>query len=156
MLFQQTDQDAGEPVWDGTQTSWVKEEINLIDFIGQTIQLRFRLVSDNFVTGDGFYFDDFQVNTIGGGVGILEKEISVGQNMPNPATTYTYIPHTIKGNEAKLLVFDAYGKLIKSQDINAETKQTYLSTDGWASGIYYYQVMNSSHKSNTQRFVVVN
>ena len=33
---------------------WVEEEIDMTEFLGDSIQLRFQLVSDNFVTGDGF------------------------------------------------------------------------------------------------------
>jgi hypothetical protein len=50
----------GQPVWDGTR-SWVQEEILLGEYTGKTIYLRFRLVSDGSVTGDGFYFDDFKL-----------------------------------------------------------------------------------------------
>ena len=51
----------GEPVYEGTQADWVLEEINLSDYIGQTIQVRFQLRSDGWVNQDGFYFDDFTI-----------------------------------------------------------------------------------------------
>jgi hypothetical protein len=54
-----------EPLYDGVQSTWVKESMSLNDFIGETIQLRFHLVSDGFVRGDGFNFDDLKVLTIG-------------------------------------------------------------------------------------------
>ena len=55
------DQDEGMPLYDGVQNTWVEEEIDMTEFLGDSIQLRFQLVSDNFVTGDGFYFDDFKL-----------------------------------------------------------------------------------------------
>jgi PKD repeat protein len=51
----------GQPVYEGTQTSWVLEEINLSDYLGQQIKVRFQLRSDGGTTADGFYFDDFKV-----------------------------------------------------------------------------------------------
>ncbi len=51
----------GDPVYEGTQQSWVLEEINLSDYLGQQIRVRFQLRSDVEVTADGFYFDDFKV-----------------------------------------------------------------------------------------------
>lgn len=51
-----------QPVYDGTQKEWVKEAINLKDFIGKKIKVRFVLKSDNYTNYDGFYFDDFKVN----------------------------------------------------------------------------------------------
>jgi hypothetical protein len=57
-------QDEGQPVWDGNVLSWVTERIDLNDFIGQRIKLKFRLVSDPFVVFDGFYFDDFAFHSL--------------------------------------------------------------------------------------------
>ena len=50
-----------QPVYEGVQSNWVLEEINLSDYIGQVIKVRFKLGSDNGTTGDGFYFDDFKI-----------------------------------------------------------------------------------------------
>jgi PKD repeat protein len=51
----------GQPVYEGTQSSWVLEEINLSDYLGQQIKVRFQLKSDGGTTGDGYYFDDFKL-----------------------------------------------------------------------------------------------
>ena len=51
----------GQPVYEGIQSSWVLEEINLNDYLGQQIKVRFQLKSDGGTTADGFYFDDFKV-----------------------------------------------------------------------------------------------
>jgi hypothetical protein len=39
----------------------VLEEVNLSDYLGQQIKVRFQLRSDGGTTADGFYFDDFKV-----------------------------------------------------------------------------------------------
>ena len=51
----------GEPLYDGTQTNWVKEEISLSSYISNQFKVRFRLRSDGFVTKDGWYVDDIGV-----------------------------------------------------------------------------------------------
>ena len=56
----------GEPLYDGFQTSWVKEEINLSDYLGMSILVRFNIVADQGVREDGYYFDDFKINVITG------------------------------------------------------------------------------------------
>jgi len=53
-----------QPVYDGNQKEWVREEINLKDYLGEDILLRFRLVTDQYTTKDGFYFDRLRVTTI--------------------------------------------------------------------------------------------
>ncbi|MFN5785508.1 MAG: M14 family zinc carboxypeptidase [Flavobacteriia bacterium] len=50
-----------EPVYEGVQSGWVLDEINLSDYLGQVIKVRFIFESDGGQTGDGFYFDDFKV-----------------------------------------------------------------------------------------------
>jgi PKD repeat protein len=50
-----------QPVWEGTQSTWVQEEIQLSDYLGQIIKVRFQLKSDGGTRKDGFYFDDFSI-----------------------------------------------------------------------------------------------
>jgi PKD repeat protein len=54
-------QPVDKPLYEGTMTNWVLEEINLSEYLGQSIKVRFQLRSDGGTTADGFYFDDFQV-----------------------------------------------------------------------------------------------
>lgn len=50
-----------QPVYEGVQSNWVLEEINLSDYLGQTVKFRFKLGSDGGTVADGYYFDDFEV-----------------------------------------------------------------------------------------------
>jgi carboxypeptidase T len=50
-----------QPVYEGTQSAWVLEEISLSDYLGEVIKVRFQLRSDGGVNQDGFYFDDFKI-----------------------------------------------------------------------------------------------
>jgi len=50
-----------QPIYDGTMSTWVLEEINLSDYLGQIIKVRFQLKSDGGTRKDGFYFDDFNI-----------------------------------------------------------------------------------------------
>lgn len=52
-----------QPLYDGTK-DWIAEEIDLSQFIGKQIQVRFALRSDAGVNKDGFYFDDFKISTL--------------------------------------------------------------------------------------------
>lgn len=58
------DQQLDEPLWDGSNPVWVKEIIDLNDFIGKKINIRFKLVSNAEFTADGFYFDDMVLETL--------------------------------------------------------------------------------------------
>ncbi len=50
-----------QPVYEGVQSAWVLEEINLSDYLGQQIKMRFQLRADGGTNADGFYFDDFKI-----------------------------------------------------------------------------------------------
>lgn len=77
-------QDPGKPVYDGSQLTWVEENIDLTPYLGHTIKLRYTLVSDGNVTGDGFYFDDVSVITVGAPAG---HAISGLVSYPNTGNT---------------------------------------------------------------------
>ena len=57
-------QPKGRFVYDGKQTEWVKESIDLATFEGfGEVFIRFVLRSDDYTEEDGFYFDDLQLLT---------------------------------------------------------------------------------------------
>lgn len=51
----------GQPLYDGTQTNWVQEEINLTGLTSTQSKLRFELKTDGSVTKDGWYVDDISI-----------------------------------------------------------------------------------------------
>jgi len=50
-----------DPLYDGIQDEWVRERMDLSDYLGEELYLRLRLVSDGAVETDGFYIDDVKV-----------------------------------------------------------------------------------------------
>ncbi|MGB9665598.1 MAG: M28 family peptidase, partial [Ignavibacteria bacterium] len=56
-------QPRNEPLYDGTQSTWVHEKMSLSNFIGQTIKLRFLLRSDGSIQNDGWYVDNIKIST---------------------------------------------------------------------------------------------
>ena len=61
-------QTTGEPGYDGFQSSWVKEQMDLSQFSGAAqLFLRFRLRSDVSVEEDGWYVDDISISAYGSG-----------------------------------------------------------------------------------------
>lgn len=41
--------------------TWITESASLLPYVGQSVKLRFRITTDNSVTADGIYLDDFSV-----------------------------------------------------------------------------------------------
>ena len=54
-------QPGGEPLYDGTRSSWVQEEINLENYLSSQVKLKFELKSDGSIHKDGWYVDDIGI-----------------------------------------------------------------------------------------------
>lgn len=50
-----------EPLYDGTKSVWVKEEISLSSYISSQVKIRFELKSDGYIEKDGWYVDDIKI-----------------------------------------------------------------------------------------------
>lgn len=105
------------PVYNGFQTTWVNEEIDLSDYAGQTIKARFRLETDQGSNFDGFYFDDFKVNLLQNTVlATINSVVSQFGIYPNPTNSVLNI-YTIKNNY-KIQIFNLQGQLLLSKENN--------------------------------------
>lgn len=72
----------GEPLYDGTQLTWVHESIDISDYINQNIRLRFLFKSDGYITEDGWYVDNIKITTFSAGCTFqLTVNIASGWNM---------------------------------------------------------------------------
>ncbi len=56
-------QPSGQPLYNGTQTSWTNEMIDLSAYMGKNVMFRFLFKSDNSVVRDGFFIDDIKLLT---------------------------------------------------------------------------------------------
>jgi carboxypeptidase T len=57
---------AGQPVYSDKQLDWVTETIDLSNYMGQNVLIRFHLYSSSWgtTTADGFYFDDIGIVSV--------------------------------------------------------------------------------------------
>ena len=142
-------QPTGEPLYDGTQNSWVLEEINLSDYLGQTILVRFQLVSDNAQRRDGFYFDDLKINivedTVLGTDDVLDSQFSL---YPNPVKDILNINTALTNYSIE--VYSLQGQLIARNERNNGSQ--IFDYSGYASGVYLMR-LTSEGASKTFKIV---
>ena len=130
-------QDEGQPLYDGAQSDWIREEINLNDFLGESIYLQFKLISDQYVERDGIYIDDIEV------VGI--PTVSVGIDA-QPMRTYTVYPNPSTGafqlkgleTDASWSVTDAIGRVVSNGLSSSRSNIVDLSNQ--SNGVYFLTV----------------
>jgi len=74
---------------------------------------------------------------------------------PNPASDLVSITYPEDFDRGSLQVRDALGRIIYSDDLNAETTQSQLNVSGWQPGVYQVSLMDVSSWSIINRRLVV-
>src|SRR5690606_4994938 len=109
-----------QPIYDGEQLEWVQEEIDLSDYMGQDIYLRFSMISDGAYNYDGFYFDDLKI------ISLVEDIVAVEHlnpsdftmtTIPNPASDFVRLEFSHQLENGILSVHNALGGLMFQQNI---------------------------------------
>ncbi|HAQ70060.1 M14 family zinc carboxypeptidase [Salibacteraceae bacterium] len=145
-------QDQGQPLWDGFQSNWVMEEVSLNDYLGQQIKIKFRMVTDPFVSYDGFYFDDLEIvsfedttNTIG-----LKENTDIEWTVfPNPANDVLHIKAP-RSERLTFAVYDLSGRMVEQGLVGDGN----IVTTSWNQGSYVLQLRSDS-RSETHRIVMI-
>ena len=125
-----SNQATGEPLYDGFQSNWVKEEINLSDYLGQNIMARFTIIADGGVREDGFYFDDFEINVVYGPQGLeefTENGLYISQNIPNPSVQFTLVLPTMPDQSINSVAYthtDIDNPVVNSNELSVPQSTT--------------------------------
>ena len=142
-------QPTGEPLYDGVENNWVLEEIDLSDYLGETILARFQFRSDGGQRADGFYFDDLKVNIVEeGSLGIADNFSSQFNIHPNPVRNLLNIDTVL--NTYNIEVYNLQGQLITRSTANSGSKT--IDYSGYTSGIYLMR-LTSETASHTFKIV---
>jgi carboxypeptidase T len=131
-------QDAGNPLYDGQQLSWVKEEIDLSDYLGQNIKLRFKIVSDDNTTADGFYFDDIKVSILNN-TSDLNESLTTGSItvFPNPCQSVLTVVNNTSTNIFPIRIYNILGTCVTTiESSNCSQSQATIPVDGLPAGVY--------------------
>lgn len=117
--------------------------------------------TDNWVTEDGFYFDDFQVLVVNGpntGIeGPAPGKPIVSEPVPNPATdrvTFLFGENESLTN-TQFEIYDLSGKTVFSETIIPGTRTRQISVENWEPGVYFYQVKGTSVSSETKKLIIL-
>jgi hypothetical protein len=163
-------QESGAPGYDGRQLEWVEERIDLTQFKGDSIWVRFVLRSDEYLVMDGWYVDDLQIRVYGDGVssereqGRQVMQFALEQNYPNPFNPETVIEYTVgdwglsgEGEKVQLVIYDVLGREVATLVDEAKRPGRYRVTfDGrsLAGGMYFYRLVAGSFISSRKLTIV--
>ena len=135
-------QPTGQPLYDGTQNNWVLEQIDLSDYLGEEITMRFKFESDGEVRADGFYFDDLTVNVLDdetlNNADVLASQFSV---YPNPVSNLVYI--TTPKNNYTLGIYNIQGQLMSTPSVYSGSQT--IDYSQYTKGIYIMKFTSNDH-----------
>lgn len=131
------------PLYDGKQLEWVREQIDLTDYLGESIQVRFRIVTDNNVTADGFFFDDL---TVYGDGAVLSTPSFSGARFsvaPNPVTDRLQISGPTGSWEYKLFTLDG-----RTLDRGQTQSGEQLDLSSYPTGLYLLELASDAGRQS--------
>jgi hypothetical protein len=151
-----------EPLYDGNQITWVKEEIDLTEYLGTEdsvyFSIGFRLRADEFIEADGFYFDDLELVVAHDSEQVSAfdldaQKFSIHSN-PNPAGDFLIIEWGANlKNVSQLCVINSMGQEVFKTPVNSNTFR--LETRNWQAGSYTFFLSAGNERVNGGRFVLV-
>ncbi|MFT6246310.1 MAG: hypothetical protein ACJA0U_002008, partial [Salibacteraceae bacterium] len=142
----------GEPVWEGG-SDWTYEEVDLSDYLGQVINVRFRFESDGGATEDGFYFDDFKVLT-NNPLALTEDNFDV-MAVPNPANNQFIVSTSKIISKGSVQVYDQMGKLVLDQLITEQANKITVNTSQLSEGAYTVHVVGNDGFGKPAKLIVI-
>lgn len=154
-------QDEGQPLYDDTQDEWIAEEVSLSQYIGQEISIRFVLVSDAYVNGDGFYFDDIYIE------GVQSEDVSTVDDIiglhsvsinPNPVTESMRLKFSLDkpSSHMSYYIVNAIGQVVDQKLLGYRASghhEISIDTDDYEIGLYNLILKNDHENVNVQKFV---
>jgi hypothetical protein len=133
----------------GDEARWIQERVDLSDFTGQEILLRFEYVTDAAVNGEGLLLDDVRLDAVGYAADFEDGD--GGWEADGFVRLYNSLPQTFKAAVIELsgeprvtyLTFDENGRAEAPVDVDDEAVLVITGTarHTWQPAIYRFSVM---------------
>lgn len=145
-----------EPIFDG-KSDWVLEEMDITEYAGKDVLIRFELVTDFINNADGIYIDDIEIIAEDLGsetTSIIELDETdfISNSFPNPANEIITIALKEIPANATLNIYNAIGKLMQRVAISQQNMT--LDISNFPKGAFYYQIQqNDKNLGKAQKFM---
>ena len=126
----------GEPLYSGNQDAWIEEKISLSDYLGESILIRFKLITNGFGRRDGFYFDDLEINGISNQLNVNNSVNEFTYLYPNPVSNILNINTDL--NDFTVEIYSISGQLL----ITNRNIKTY-DFSNYNSGVYILKLITN-------------
>ncbi|HLN36071.1 MAG TPA: M28 family peptidase, partial [Nitrososphaeraceae archaeon] len=108
-----------QPIYDSIQSTWVHELVDLTNYKGKEVLIRFFLKTGFYTVRDGLYIDNVKITFMDKTTDIENEVINYSynleQNYPNPFNPVTNIKYSIsKSDKVSLIIYDVLGREVKT------------------------------------------
>ncbi len=125
------------------EKDWSTEYISLQEWVGKPIQVYFQFVSNDAITGDGYYLDDIKIYANGNTNASIQDINKLAKPYPNPSNTTIRIPYSITQKQT-LEITDIQGKLVSSYAIHPDSNTLEIDVHTLANGLYLAKITNTN------------
>lgn len=151
-------QDFGNPLYEGIKPNWVKEEIDLGNYTGKNILIRFVLVSDQDGEFDGYFIDDLTVWSLNSNVGIPEQneKYYLSEVYPNPSKQGAQVNYTLPENGLFFIeITNALGKVLLKEKLPSSSGTVTLNTLNFGAGVYQCTLTDGHRTFATKKLGII-
>jgi hypothetical protein len=143
--------------FNGSQNSWIFKEYNLDSYIGEPyVLIRINFYSDGYVTEDGMYIDDLELDVTEIQSGVSETVNSNINISPNPFNETTNITiQNLSSNEIGLSIYNSNGALVR--EINEKSSGSTITINFDAKNLsegLYYCVIKNGQTINVEKLII--
>jgi len=140
--------------WVTTWFTWHNLPVkNNMDFIGDTMIVRFNFISDNIETNkEGWMIDDIKLYSVDLGDGINDNKTLDFKISPNPFNE-TAIIELNDYREIELSIFDIQGQLIKQKNY-FNNQSIIINRDNLNSGVYFIKIRTDDNFAGIRKLII--
>lgn len=148
-----------EPLYQGIQSEWVEEEIDLTEYLGESIAIRFLMRADNFIQLDGFYFDDVEITALDSIVVSTNPSVAAPPQLhafPNPVQQQltVQVANLNAASSAEVTLRNALGQVVHSRKLPSGRSHTFtLDMRAQPAGLYTLQLASDGKVVQRQKIV---
>lgn len=141
-----------EPVYHGNQYNWISEDIDISDYVGGQLWIKFKMKSDANLQKDGFYFDNLSVEKLE--LNPLNIDLFKANNIlhvsPNPFDQSIQVDLSLSNplRGANLRITNYLGQLIVNQKLGNLTSGAHkfiVDSQQLPNGTYFVQLFSDNH-----------
>ncbi len=137
-----------QEVYTGVTSDWVYEIVNLDDFIGKKLLLRWTFKSDNGLQLQGFNLDDILINKlVKPNVGVDLTALSPFSLAPNPVSTTLLIQSSLVLDEKiRVSVWNTSGQRVLMEELASDSGGGYvLDVADLPVGLYFIEIATAQY-----------